>query len=184
MTALLWLDVAALGVASVVAVLDVDVRLGGRAVGRAVYGALVLAGLVGCYLFVVGQGWLPVPGWVLLGFAVLYLPFLSSAFIDLSVTDARARNELESLLLSRDFAQLRHGSGQDVVREGRRRLRLHWESHDEEGGILVELDVHPSLLPVTISRPHVAWVRDQLHLERIRGEIRSERRRRGDEEPA
>jgi hypothetical protein len=177
LTALLWLDVAALAVASVVAALDLDVQIGERAVGRQIYGLLVLAGLLGCYVFVVGEGWLPLPAWFVLGFAVLYLPFLSPAFIDLRTTDERARAELEALLLARDFVQLRNASDQGVIRQGKRRLRFHWEVHDEDEGILVELDVHPSLWPVTISRPHVAFVRSQLHLEHIRAEIRREQER-------
>lgn len=177
MTALLWLNVAALVVASVVAALDLDVQIGERAVGRAIYGLLVLAGLLGCYVFVVGEGWLPLPAWFVLGFALLYLPFLSTTFIDLPTTDERAREELEGLLLGREFVQLRHASDQGVIRQGKRRLRFHWEVHDEDDGIVIELDVHPSLWPVTISRPHVAFVRSQLHLERIRVDIRRERER-------
>jgi len=177
LTALLWLNVAALVVASVVAALDLDVQIGERAVGRAIYGLLVLAGLLGCYVFVVREGWLPLPAWFVLGFALLYLPFLSSAFIDLRTTDERAREALEGLLLERSFVQLRHASDQGVIRQGRRRLRFHWEAHEEEDGIVIELDVHPSLWPVTISRPHVAFVRSQVHLEHIRIEIRRERER-------
>jgi hypothetical protein len=178
--ALLWLDVAALAVATVVAALDLDVQIGDRRVGRPVYGLLVLAGLLGAYVFVVREGWLPVPAWFVLGFALVYLPFLSPAFIDLRTTDESAREELEGLLLERDFVQLRHASDQGVIRQGKRRLRFHWEVHDEDDGIVVELDVHPSLLPVTISRPHVAFVRSQVHLEHIRADIRREREREGE----
>ena len=181
MVAILWILVLALAVSSVVAIFDFDVEIGDVAVGRLVYGALVLLGLGLCYVLVVETGRMPWPGWAILGFAVLYLPFLSSAFVDLTTTDRHAREQLEDLLLSRDYVQLRHASGSDVIKQGRRRLRLHWEVTDEDEGIAVELDVHPSLLPVTVSRPHVAFVRDQLHLDRIRQEILRARTDRGDE---
>ena len=50
-------------------------------------------------------------------------------------------------------------------------MRMHWEGREEEGTLVLELDVHPSLLPVTVSRPHVAVVRGQPHLERIRADV-------------
>lgn len=171
MTELLWVDLVALSLGSVVALLDLDVEIGRHQVGRAAYGVLVLAGLLGVYAFVLHEGRLPLPGWGIGLFAVLYLPFLSHSFIDLELTDRLARRELEELLLGRTFRELRNGSGQDVLRVGRRKLRIHWEARNEEGGIVVELDVHPSLLPVTVSRPHVATIRDDLHLEKIRGDI-------------
>ncbi|MEZ5063703.1 MAG: hypothetical protein R3B81_03160 [bacterium] len=170
----LWLDVFALAVASTVAVLDLDVRVGDREAGRAIYGGLVLLGLVGSYQYAVTEAQLPLPGWFVIAFAVLYLPFLHTAFIDLRTTDRFAREELHALLLNRDFRALQRGSGQDVLRVGRRRLRMHWEAHDEDDGITIELDVHPSLWPVTVSRPHVAFVRDQTHLEYLRRDIRRE----------
>jgi hypothetical protein len=55
-------------------------------------------------------------------------------------------------------------------------MRLHWECSLEENELVVELDVHPSLFPVTISRPHVVRIRSPWHLERIRADIL---RRRG-----
>jgi hypothetical protein len=182
MSELLWLDLTALAFGSLVAVLDLDVELGRYKVGRAAYGALVLAGLAGVYVMVLREGALPLPGWGIGLFALLYLPFLSQSFIDLDLTDRLARRELEELLLGRTFRQLRHGSGQDVLQVGKRRLRIHWEARNEDDGIVVELDVHPSLLPVTVSRPHVATIRDDLHLEKIRGDIR--RRREADPRPA
>jgi len=171
MSELLWLDLAALGIGALVAVLDLDVEVGPYKVGRAAYGVLVLAGLLGVYVLVLREGMLPLPGWGIAAFAVLYLPFLSHSFIDLELTDRLARRELEELLLGRNFRQLRNGSGEDVLRMGRRRLRIHWEARHEADGIVVELDVHPSLLPVTVSRPHVATIRDDLHLEKIRADI-------------
>jgi hypothetical protein len=169
---LLWLNVAALAVCALVAVLDVDVRLANRRVGRPIFGLLVFLGLFLVYSFVVREGRLPVPGYGVVLFAVLYLPFLSSSFIDLETTDRIAQRELEALLLAEDFERLRRCTGVKVLHLGGRRLRMHWESRrDEEEGVLIELDVHPSLLPITISRPHIATVRDQIHLDRIRRDI-------------
>lgn len=175
MLELLWLDLVALLFGALVALLDLDVEIGSRQVGRAAYGTLVLAGLAGVYAVLLRGGAFPLPGYGIGLLAVLYLPFLSHTFIDLSLTDRIARRELEELLLERTFRELRNGSGQDVVRVGRRRLKVHWEARDEDDGIVVELDVHPSLLPVTVSRPHVATVRDPLHLEKIRTDIRRRR---------
>jgi hypothetical protein len=175
MVAFLWIDCLALAAGAALAALDVDFQLGRHAAGRPVYGALVLAGLLGAYVEVVGGGTLPLPGFGILVFAVLYLPFLSQSFIDLDVTDRIARRELEGLLLLKDYRELRNGSGQEVLREGRRRFRVHWEARSEDGGLVVELDVHPSLSPLTVSRPHVATIRDQSHLERIREDIRRRR---------
>lgn len=180
MLALLWLDLIALGLGSVVAVLDVDVELGRLKVGRPAFGLLVLAGLLATYSHVIRSGVIPVPGYGILAFALLYLPFLSHSFIDLDLTDRVARRELEGLLLGLSFPELRAASGHGVVREGGRMLRVHWEARAEPDGILLELDVHPSTLPITVSRPHVATVRDEGHLERIRGDIRR-RRGRGDD---
>lgn len=171
MSELLWLDLAALAFGSLVALLDLDVEVGPYKVGRAAYGVLVLAGLLGVYVIVLREGALPLPGWGIGLFAVLYLPFLSHSFIDLDLTDRLARRELEEMLLGRNFRQLRNASGQDVLRVDGRRLRIHWQARNEDGGIVVELDVHPSLLPVTVSRPHVATIRDDVHLEKIRGDI-------------
>lgn len=179
MIGLLWTDVVALTVGSVVAVLDLDLQLGRHRVGRPAYGILVLGGLVAAYLHVVRTGALPLPAYGVLFFAVVYLPFLSQSFIDLELTDRVARRELERLLLGRDFRELRYLTGEDTLTEGRRRLRVHWEARDEGDGISLELDVHPSLLPVTVSRPHVATIRDQLHLERIRADIRRRRAAEG-----
>jgi hypothetical protein len=177
----LWVDAFALVIGAGVAILDVDFQPGGRKLGRPVYGALVLAGLLATYTTVVHEGVLPPPAWAVLVCAALYLPFLSTRFIDLETTDRHAREALQTLLLEREFAQLRHASGQGVLRHGRRRLRLHWECRVEEGELRVELDVHPSLLPVTVSRPHVAHVRSPAHLEHLRADIR---RRRAAEGPA
>jgi hypothetical protein len=128
-------------------------------------------GLLTLYTFVVREGWLPLPGYLMGLFALLYLPFLSSAFVDLETTDRRAREELEALLLEREFRQLVRASDERVIEVGRRRMRMHWEGREDEGALVLELDVHPSLLPVTVSRPHVAYVRNQGHLERIREDI-------------
>ncbi|MGQ0720429.1 MAG: hypothetical protein ACT4PE_02520 [Candidatus Eiseniibacteriota bacterium] len=177
MVEFLWIDCIALAAGASLAALDVDFQVGRHAAGRPVYGVLVLLGLLGAYAEVVGGGALPAPGFGILFFAVLYLPFLSQSFIDLDVTDRIARRELERLLLGKDYRELRNASGQDVVREGKRRLRLHWEARSEGGHLVVELDVHPSLSPVTVSRPHVATIRDQAHLERIREDIRRRRER-------
>ena len=54
------------------------------------------------------------------------------------------------------------------------------ECHAEGDGIVLELDVHPSLFPVTVSRPHVVLVRDPRDLERIRADIRRKRARADD----
>ncbi len=175
MDVLLWMDSVALAVGAGVAVLDLDFQIGGRRAGRPVYGALVLAGLLGLYWVVVERGSIPVPGWGVLGFAAAYLPFLSGRFIDLELTDTAARHELEILLLERDFSGLRHASGNEVIRRSGRKLRMHWECTVEEGELFVELDVHPSLMPVTVSRPHVAQVRNPQDLERIRNDIRRRR---------
>ena len=183
MIELLWCDVIALTFASAVAILDLDVQWRSHRLGRPIYGLLVLAGLFALYVHVVQEGWIPLPGWILGGFALAYLPFLSGAFIDLPVTDRKAREELEELLLRRDWRQLVHASDERVIRVGRRRLRMHWEGKEEEGALVLELDVHPSTLPVTVSRPHVAYVRDQSHLERIRDDIRRARDRRASGEP-
>lgn len=178
MVPLLWALVAALTVGAAVTLLDHDVEWEGRKIGRPLYGALVLGGLLVVYAFVTRSGWMPLPGWLVLAFAVTYLPFLSSAFIDLETTDAHAVRELERLLLEKDLRELRHATGHGVIRDGRRRLRVHWECRVLDDGVLLELDVHPSLLPVTVSRPHVVHVRDTHDLERIRREIR--RRHGGD----
>jgi hypothetical protein len=175
---LLWCDAIALTFASAVAILDLDVQWRSHRLGRPIYGLLVLLGLFALYVHVVREGWIPLPGWLLGAFALAYLPFLSGAFIDLSVTDRRARRELEELLLRRDWRQLLHASDERVLDAGRRKLRVHWEGKEEEGALVLELDVHPSLLPVTVSRPHVAYVRDQAHLERIREDILRARARR------
>jgi hypothetical protein len=172
---LLWVDAAVLVVASGVAVLDVDVSWHSFRLGRPLYGLLVLAGLLLLYSFVVRQGYVPPPGFLVGFFAAAYLPFLSSAFIDLETTDPRARNELETLLLSRDFRQLLHASDERILEIGVRRLRMHWEGREEDGTLVLELDVHPSLLPVTVSRPHVAVIRDQRHLENVREDVRRRR---------
>jgi hypothetical protein len=176
LTELLWLDTALLTAGAIVAVLDIDFQWGRYKAGRPVYGVLVLAGLFAVYVHVVRSGSVPVPGWPVMVCAFGYLPFLSSRFIDLDTTDLLAREALESLLLERNFSQLRFASAEGVFRVGKRRFRFHWESREERDGIVIELDVHPSLLPVTISRPHVALVRDPIHLERLREDIR---RRRG-----
>ncbi len=175
MFALLWTAAAALAVGAVFTVLDHDVEWGGRRIGRPLYGALVFAGLMAVYVFVTRTGWLPLPGWIVLAFAAAYLPFLSSSFIDLETTDAHAVREVERLLLEKDLRELRHSTGSGVLRDGRRRLRVHWECRVQDDGVLLELDVHPSLLPVTVSRPHVVHVRDAQDLERIRAEIRRRR---------
>jgi len=177
MTELLWVAAAALTAGAAVAVLDRDVEWRGRKVGRPAYGILVLGGLLVAYVVVIRDGWLPAPGWLVVSFALAYLPFLSSAFIDLETTDARAMREIENLLLSKELRELRHATGAGILREGRRRLRVHWECRAREGGVVLELDVHPSLLPVTVSRPHVVHVRDAADLERLREEIRRRRAR-------
>jgi hypothetical protein len=110
-------------------------------------------------------------------FALAYLPFLSSRFIDLETTDRRAVREIEELLLAKDLRELRHASGSSVLREGRRRLRVHWDCRAQGDGIVLELDVHPSLFPVRVSRPHVVVVRDARDLQRIRDEILHRRAR-------
>ncbi len=176
MVALLWMAAAGLAAGAVFTILDHDIEWRGRGVGRPLYGALVLAGLLTVYVFVTRTGWLPLPAWIVLAFAAGYLPFLSPSFIDLETTDAHAVREIERLLLENDLRELRHSSGSSVLRAGRRRLRMHWECRVQDDGVVVELDVHPSLLPVTVSRPHVVHVRDAHDLERIRTEIR---RRRG-----
>lgn len=173
---LLWAFVAALAAASAVAVRDVDVRWRSHRVGRPLFGLFVLGGLATLYLFVWSEGYVPWPGFLVGLFAIAYLPFLSSTFIDLETTDSRALDELETLLLTRDFRQLLNASDERVLEHGRRRLRLHWEGREEDGCLVLELDVHPSLFPLTVSRPHVAVVLDQLHLEHVREDVR---RRRG-----
>ncbi len=167
----LWLDAIALAIGAGFAVLDLDFHVAGRRMGRPAYGALVLGGLLGLYMVVIDRGAIPVPGWAILAGATVYLPFLSSRFIDLELTDFIAHEELEGLLLEHDFARLRHASGRSEIRHGRRRLRLHWECIEEDGELFVELDVHPSLFPITVSRPHVAQIRSPLHLDRIRADI-------------
>lgn len=171
MLELLWTDVVALTMASTVAVLDLDVQWRSLRLGRPVYGLLVLAGLLALYTFVVHEGWVPIPGYVVGAFALAYLLFLTTAFIDLETTDLRARLELESLLLTKDYRELIRASHETEIQEGKRRLRMHWEGKAEHGALVLELDVHPSMLPVTVSRPYVATVRDQMHLERIRRDI-------------
>lgn len=183
MIELLWYDVAALTIASGVAVLDVDVQWRAHRLGRPLYGALVLLGLLALYTFVVRNGYIPIPGMLVGLFAFLFLPFLSTTFIDLETTDPRARDELEALLLGREFRQLVNASDERVLKVGRRRLRVHWEGREEDGELVLELDVHPSLLPVTVSRPHVAHVSDQRHLEQIREDILRTRGARGHEGP-
>ena len=177
---LLWCAAAALAAGAMVAILDRDVEWDGHKVGRPVYGVFVLAGLLGAYVFVVREGYLPLPGWLIVAFAIAYLPFLSSRFIDLEATDARAVREIEDLILTKDLRELRHASGTTILKEGRRRMRVHWECHAEGDGIVLELDVHPSLFPVTVSRPHVVLVRDPRDLERIRADIRRKRARADD----
>ena len=83
----LWVDAAVLVVASVIAVLDLEVSWRSLRLGRPLYGLLVLAGLGVLYLFAVRQGYVPLPGYIIGFFALAYLPFLSSAFIDLETTD-------------------------------------------------------------------------------------------------
>ncbi|MBZ0268762.1 hypothetical protein K8I85_11440 [bacterium] len=180
MVELLWMDVLLLVVATVVAVLDRDVHWRSVPLGRPLYGILVFGGLGLLVAYVGREGAIPVPGWLLGLFALAYLPFLSARFVDLPTTDPRARRELEALLLTRDFRQLVHASDEVVLEEGRRKLRMHWEGRDEDGKLILELDVHPSLLPITVSRPHVAVVRDQLHLERIREDVRRLREAAGE----
>lgn len=178
---LLWCAAAALAAGAIIAILDRDVEWNGRKIGRPVYGLFVLGGLLAAYVFVVHEGYLPLPGWLVVAFAIAYLPFLSSRFIDLETTDPRAVREIEDLLLTKDLRELRHASGNGVLRDGRRRMRLHWDCRTQGDGILIELDVHPSLFPVTVSRPHVVLVRDARDLERIRGEIRRKRTQQTDE---
>lgn len=180
MIELLWVSTAALAAGATLAILDRDVEWQGRKVGRPVYGVFVLGGLMAAYVTVVRDGWLPLPGWIIVAFALAYLPFLSTTFIDLETTDERALREIENLLLTREIRELRHASGSEVIREGRRRMRLHWECRPHGDGILVEMDVHPSLFPVTVSRPHVVAVRDAQDLQRIREEIRRRRALSGD----
>jgi hypothetical protein len=175
MIELLWSAAAALAAGATLAVLDREVEWQGRKIGRPVFGLFVLGGLLAAYVHVVREGWLPLPGWIVVGFALAYLPFLSTAFIDLETTDARAVREIEDLLLARELRELRHASGTEVLEEGRRRLRMHWECRPDDEGVVLELDVHPSLLPVTVSRPHVIHVRNGHDLQRIRGEIRRRR---------
>jgi len=179
MVAFLWIDLAALAVCSIVAALDAEVQWGSVRLGRPVYGLLVLAGLLGVYSVVLREGFLPIPGWGIMAFAFLFLPFLWQSFIDLETTDRLARDELEELLLGNDFEELRWTSGQMVLSVGKRRLRMEWNSRKEAGGIVVELNVHPSQMPVTVSRPHVALIENEEHLTRVREEIR-ERRAHGE----
>ncbi|MFN8179991.1 MAG: hypothetical protein U0167_18810 [bacterium] len=176
----LWCAAAALAAGATIAILDRDVEWGGRKVGRPVYGVFVLGGLLGAYAFVLREGYLPLPGWLIVAFAIAYLPFLSSRFIDLETTDQCAVREIENLLLDRDIRDLRNASGTWVLREGRRRMRVHWDGRQEGDGVLLELDVHPSLFPVTVSRPHVVLVRDRRDLERMRGDIRRRREQRAE----
>ncbi len=175
MLELLWLDVVLLAVGSLIAVLDREVHWRSVRLGRPIYGLLVIGGLVAVSALVSRHGVMPLPGYLVGLFALAYLPFLSTAFVDLPTTDARALVELETLLLTREFRALVHASDEVVLREGRRQLRMHWEGRDEGGTLVLELDVHPSLGPVTVSRPHVAVVRDQRHLERIRMKLRRAR---------
>jgi hypothetical protein len=184
MIELLWVFSAALAAGATLAVLDRDVEWDGRKIGRPVYGVFVLAGLLLTYVQVVRDGWMPLPGWVVVAFAFAYLPFLSSAFIDLETTDARAVLEIEDLLLTRDIKELRYASGTRTILQGKRRLRMHWDCRPEGQGVVLEVDVHPSLLPVTVSRPHVVAVRDPHDLQRIRDEIRRRRVHAGGEDPS
>lgn len=177
---LLWCAAAALAAGATIAILDRDVEWNGRKVGRPAYGVLVLAGLLIAYVFVVREAYLPLPGWLIVAFAIAYLPFLSSRFIDLETTDLCAVREIEDLILTKDLRELRHASGTSVLKEDGRRMRMHWECRAEGEGIVLELDVHPSLFPVTVSRPHVVLVRDPRDLERIRAEIRRKRARVSD----
>jgi hypothetical protein len=168
----LWLILAALVAGAIAAVLDWNIELRQRKLGREVFGVLVLAGLLILYLRVVRDGTLPLPGYGIVFFAILYLPFLSSSFIDLDTTDRVAQRELERLLLETDFSNLHRAFGQEILSEGRRRFRIHWEGRRDDDGVMIELDVHPSTWPITISRPHVALVHSPLHLQRIREDIR------------
>jgi hypothetical protein len=177
----LWCVAAALAAGATIAILDRDVEWDGRKLGRPLYGVLVLGGLLITYAFVLREAYLPLPGWIVVAFAVAYLPFLSSRFIDLEITDSCAVREIENLLLGREIRELQNASGTWVLREGRRRLRVHWEGRPEGEGVLLELDVHPSLMPVTVSRPHVVLVRDGRDLDRMRGDIRRRRKHRDDE---
>jgi len=177
----LWIDAVLLAVSSVVAVLDLEVRWRDAHVGRPVYGALVLAGLVGVWTTVLRTGSVPLPGFVIVACAIAYLPFLSSSFIDLGTTDRLAVERLEDMLLRCELGVLRTTSGSDVIRLGRRSLRVEWEGRAEGDATLFLLNVYPSLLPVTVSRPHVARIESRAHLERIRARIRA---RRGSPPPA
>lgn len=173
----LWLDALLLASCSVIAALDMEVQWGEVRIGRPVYGLLVLAGLLVSWAAVLRDGALPSPAWGIVVFAVAYLPFLSSRFIDLPTTDRLAVEELEEILLRDDFGALRTTVGSEVVRVGRRRLRIEWEGRAQGAAAVVRLTVHPSLLPVTVSRPHVARIEGPEHLERIREEIRERRSR-------
>lgn len=173
----LWFDMLLLASCSVIAALDMEVQWGEARIGRPVYGLLVLAGLLVSWAAVLRDGALPPPSWGIVAFAVAYLPFLSCRFIDLPTTDRLAVEELEEILLRDDFGALRRTSGSEVLRVGRRRLRVEWEGRAQGAAAIVWLTVHPSLLPVTVSRPHVARVEGPGHLEQIRGEIRERRSR-------
>lgn len=175
MVPFLWVDVVVLAGCSVLAVLDVEAEWGRIRLGRPVYGLFVLAGLGAVYTIVVREGSVPPPGWGVMAFAVAYLPFLSTAFIDLPTTDRLAVEELEEILLGLGFRELRTTTGSEVVRRNGRRLRVEWEGTAQGDAVLVRLTVHPSLLPVTVSRPHVARIEGEEHLGRIRAEIRARR---------
>ncbi len=177
MVPFLWLDLVVLAVCSLVAMLDLDVEFRELPIGRPIYGFFVLVGLVGLYSVALREGAIPLPGWGVMAFAAFYLPFLSRAFIDLETTDRLARAELEELLVRRELGELSRTFGREVVRVGRRRLRLHWEGRREGEAVVVHLNVHPSLLPVTVSRPHVARIESKEHLAWIREEIRVRRER-------
>ncbi len=175
MVPFLWFDVAVLAGFSAIAVLDMEVQWGEVRIGRPIYGLFVLLGLLVVYTFAVREGAVPLPGWAVVAFAVAYLPFLSTSFIDLPTTDRLAVEELEEILLRQKFRALRTTTGSEVIRVGRRRLRVDWEGQPWGAAVVVQLNVHPSLLPVTVSRPHVARIESEEHLERIRAEIRHRR---------
>jgi hypothetical protein len=171
-----WIDAIVLLSFSVAAVLDTDVRWGRLRLGRPLYGLCVLVGLLAVHAVVLRDGAIPGPGWAILAFAVAYLPFLSRHFIDLETTDRLAVDEIEDVLLRNSFDELRVASGREVIRTGRRRVLLEWRSRSDGDAVVIRLDVHPSLFPITMSRPHVARIESAEHLERIREEIRDRRR--------
>ncbi len=84
---------------------------------------------------------------------------------------ARQRYIVESLK-KRSFEELKRNQSERIRVEGRTGY-AHWKSYEYENGIgmIVEFDVHPSALPISVSASEIIRIQSHGHLEQMKRDL-------------